>query len=297
MTPAEKADLSASSGALVTGEFAFSDANFREIARIAKAEAGIDLPQSKATLVYSRLAKRLRALGIPTFSDYCATVQEDDEERNSMIAALTTNVTRFFREPHHFEHLRTEILAPLAESARRGKRIRLWSAACSTGQEPYSMALTVLSAIPDAASLDIRILATDLNPHVVAHGKNGCYQKEELKDIPPNLRAKGFAAVAGDARDSMMRVTDEVRSLVSFRELNLMGSWPFNGPFDAIFCRNVVIYFDQETQSMIWTRLGRLLRDHGALYIGHSERVSGPASTSLSTDGITTYRKKGGAAS
>jgi chemotaxis protein methyltransferase CheR len=297
MTPGAQKLPSAEPGPLVTGEFAFSDANFREIARMAKAEAGIDLPRSKATLVYSRLAKRLRALGISTFSDYCATVRENDEERNSMIAALTTNVTRFFREPHHFEHLRREIIAPLADAARRGKRVRLWSAACSTGQEPYSMALAVLSVLPDAASLDVRILATDLNPHVVARGKAARYQKEELKDIPPGLRSKWFEAVSGETRSDEMQVSDEVQSLISFRELNLMGTWPFNGPFDAIFCRNVVIYFDRETQSAIWTKLARLLRDQGALYIGHSERISGPANSLLSADGITTYRRKGGNAS
>ncbi|MBS0235499.1 MAG: protein-glutamate O-methyltransferase [Proteobacteria bacterium] len=289
------ANASSASDVLHTGEFTFSDANFREIAQIAKAEAGIDLPPSKATLVYSRLAKRLRALGIKTFSDYCATVREDDDERDSMIAALTTNVTRFFREPHHFEHLRTQIISPLADSARRGKRIRLWSAACSTGQEPYSMALTVLSVIPDAASLDIRILATDLNPHVVARGRAGCYQKDELKDVPANLRARWFQSVPGDNRGVMMQIADEVRALVSFRELNLMGSWPFSGPFDAIFCRNVVIYFDRETQSTIWSRLTRLLDARGALYIGHSERISGPANALLSPDGITSYRKRGAA--
>lgn len=286
---------SAASTALSTGEFAFSDADFREISQIAKAEAGIDLPHSKATLVYSRLAKRLRARGIRTFSDYCATVREDDDERNSMIAALTTNVTRFFREPHHFEHLRNEIIAPLAEPARKGRRIRLWSAACSTGQEPYSMALTVLSVIPDAASLDIRILATDLNPHVVRHGRSGRYQKEELQDVPPNLRVKWFQPVPGDSRGTMMKVADDVRALVSFRELNLMGSWPFGGPFDAIFCRNVVIYFDRETQSTVWSRLTRLLGAQGALYIGHSERIAGPAAALLAPNGITTYRKKGAA--
>lgn len=297
MTPASQASASSASGALVTGEFAFSDANFREIARIAKSEAGIDLPASKATLVYSRLAKRLRALGISTFSDYCTTVRENEEERNSMIAALTTNVTRFFREPHHFEHLRTEIIAPLADAARRGKRVRLWSAACSTGQEPYSMALTVLSVLPEAASLDIRILATDLNPHVVARGKSGCYQKEELQDIPPNLRAKWFEVAPSDGRNTTMRVTDDVRALVSFRKLNLMEPWPFKGPFDAIFCRNVVIYFDRETQNTIWKRLAQLLRDDGALYIGHSERVSGHATTLLTSDGITSYRRRSGKAS
>jgi chemotaxis protein methyltransferase CheR len=250
------------------------------------------LAESKATLVYSRLAKRLRALGIPSFSSYCDVVRDDADERSRMIAALTTNVTRFFREPHHFEHLRKVILEPLADAARRGNRVRLWSAACSTGQEPYSMALTVLSAIPEAAQLDVRILATDLNPHVVAHGKRGLYQKEELGDVPPNFRAKWFAPVPGDDRGAL-KIADEVRALVSFRELNLMGSWPFKGPFDAIFCRNVVIYFDRDTQNMIWQRLTRLLPDSGVLYIGHSERVSGPASGMLTADGITSYRKRG----
>jgi chemotaxis protein methyltransferase CheR len=280
-----------------TGEFSFSDANFREIARIAKAEAGIDLPDSKATLVYSRLAKRLRALKISTFSDYCTTVRENDEERNSMIAALTTNVTRFFREPHHFEHLRREIIGPLADAARSGKRIRLWSAACSSGQEAYSMALAILSVLPDAAALDVRILATDLNPHVVARGKSGIYQSEELQDIPSGIRARWFEPVPGSARGGDMQVVEEVRSLVAFRELNLIGSWPFSGPFDVIFCRNVVIYFDRDTQSAIWSRMARLLTSEGALYIGHSERISGPAGALLSADGITTYRRNGGAAS
>jgi chemotaxis protein methyltransferase CheR len=155
------------------------------------------------------------------------------------------------------------------------------------------MALTVLSVIPDAASLDVRILATDLNPHVVAHGKNGVYEREELRDVPPNLRAKWFEPVTSDGRGTTLKIADEVQSLVSFRQLNLMGTWPINGPFDAIFCRNVVIYFDRETQSIIWNRLTRLLGEQGALYIGHSERISGPATALLSTDGVTSYRRKG----
>jgi chemotaxis protein methyltransferase CheR len=293
MTTAVFRSASMRSEMLVTGEFAFSAADFHEIADLVKAEAGIDLSESKATLVYSRLAKRLRALGIRTFSDYCHTVRDNAAERGCMISALTTNVTRFFREPHHFEHLRDSILAPLVEAARRGQRVRLWSAACSTGQEPYSMALTVLSVLPEAAKLDVRILATDLNPNVVAQGKKGIYQKDELTGIPPNLRVKWFAPVAGEERGAM-RISDEARALVTFRELNLMGSWPFKGPFDAIFCRNVVIYFDRETQNVIWQRLARLLHDNAALYIGHSERMTGPATSMLTADGVTSYRKKSG---
>jgi chemotaxis protein methyltransferase CheR len=291
MTSAVQRSSARPTQVLVTGEFAFSVADFRAIAELAKAEAGIDLAESKATLVYSRLAKRLRSLGLAAFAEYCSTVRSNDIERGNMIAALTTNVTRFFREPHHFEHLRKNILEPHAARIRKGGRLRLWSSACSSGEEPYSIALTVLSVFPNAAELDIRILATDLNPNVVAHGKLGQYRKEDLADVPQALRVKWLEAVPGES-DSL-RLCDEARALVAFRELNLMGTWPFKGPFDAIFCRNVAIYFDHDTQGVIWRRLSNLLVDDGALYIGHSERVSGPALNVVKTDGVTSYRKKG----
>lgn len=290
MIALRKRDERQLSETIMTGEFPFSMADFRAISRIAKAEAGIDLSESKSTLVYSRLTKRLRALGLATFADYCEAVRCDDAERTNMIAALTTNVTRFLRESHHFQHLRRHILEPLAEDIRNGRRVRLWSSACSTGQEPYSMALAVLSVIPNAAELDVRILATDLNPLVVAHGKKGQYPKSELSDLPRDLCARWFEAVPGEPSD--LRVNDTARSLISFRELNLMGKWPISGPFDAIFCRNVVIYFDRDTQAKIWQRMSCLLGDGGALYIGHSERVAGPALQGFRVDGITTYRKK-----
>jgi chemotaxis protein methyltransferase CheR len=293
MTLAAERPSRTKSQVLVTGEFAFSLADFRMIADLVKSEAGLDLQESKATLVYSRLAKRLRALNLATFAEYCDAVRESDVERGHMVAALTTNVTRFFREPHHFEHLRKAVLEPLAAEIRRGRRVRLWSAACSTGQEPYSMALTVLSVIPEAAQLDVRILATDLNPLVVEHGRKAQYRQEELTDVPQAMRAKWFEPVPKE-RD-LMRVSDEARSLVTFRELNLMGTWPIKGPFNAIFCRNVVIYFDRETQAVIWRRLSNLLDANGAFYIGHSERISGPASGVLTAEGITTYRKTTGA--
>ena len=294
MTAARTIQRPAATGVIATGEFAFSKSDFREIADIAKSEAGIDLQEAKATLVYSRLAKRLRLLGIETFSDYCALVRTDEEERSSMIAALTTNVTRFFREGHHFEHLKKNVIEPLAAKARRGQKVRLWSAACSTGQEPYSMAMTVLSVIPEAPSLDIRILATDLNPHVVAHGRRGIYLREEIRDVPAGMRDRSFENAASEGSEGV-RVCDNVRSLVSFRELNLIGTWPMSGRFDAIFCRNVVIYFDRDTQNRIWMRLAGMLGEGGSLYIGHSERVLGSAQATLTSEGITTYRKKGGA--
>jgi chemotaxis protein methyltransferase CheR len=278
---------------LVAGEFAFSAEDFRAISGLVKAVSGIDLPESKASLVYSRLTKRLRIAGLSTFRDYCKLVANDEAERTCMLSAITTNVTKFYRETHHFEDLQKAVLRPVAEAARRGERVRLWSAACSTGQEPYSMALALMSAIPDAPKLDIRILATDLNPNVVEHGRRGIYRLEEVEDVPSELRSRWFEPVVEEGQ-KMLRIAETVRSLVTFRELNLMEQWPMKGQFQAIFCRNVVIYFDQTTQAKLWQRFVKLLPVGGTLYIGHSERISGPAVSELMADGITTFRRRTG---
>ena len=206
-----------------------------------------------------------------------------------MMAALTTNVTRYFREPHHFDHLRDVVMPKLVDRARRGGRIRLWSAACSNGQEPYSMAITVLQALPEAANLDVKILATDIDPNMVAEGRAGIYREDAITPVPLDLRRKWFKKAAGGAWE----VADELRTLVSFKELNLIGDWPMKGKFDVIFCRNVVIYFDEPTQERIWSRFAPLLEPGGTLYIGHSERVSGPGASLFETTGLTTYSVKG----
>ncbi len=280
---------------LVEGEFHFTEEDFRRISAMLHADAGIALPESKATLVYSRLAKRLRTLGLSSFRDYCALIAGSDgvDERQKMMAALTTNVTRFFREPHHFDHLQSKVLPALVAEAKRGGRVRIWSAGCSNGQEAYSAAMTILSVMPDAADYDIRILASDIDPNMVAEGKAGIYRDDVVAVIPENVRArwmtpsrKGSGWMAGDA----------MRRLVSFRELNLIADWPVKGPFQVIFCRNTVIYFEEETQSRIWTRFAPLLAPRGVLYIGHSERLTGPAVARFENDGLTTYRLKEGRA-
>lgn len=278
------------------GEFAYTDDDFRSIAKTLYEETGIHLQPSKATLVYSRIAKRLRALGLESFRDYCALVGEEAgaAERANMLSALTTNVTRFFRESHHFEHLRTNLLPPLLAAAKRGQRIRIWSAGCSSGQEPYSIALTILSLAPDARSYDIKILATDINPHVVETGRRAIYPSEEVDEVPADLRRTWMDPVKTDGTTAY-RLDDAVRGLVSFRELNLMGNWPMRGPFNAIFCRNVVIYFDVQTQTRIWNRMLPLIEPDGCLYIGHSERLVGPAQAYLKVEGTTIYRKTKGA--
>jgi chemotaxis protein methyltransferase CheR len=276
--------------AMVEGEFVFTEGDFRKIAAMVHGDAGIALHETKATLVYSRLAKRLRALGLASFQDYCALVagHEGVGERQRMLAALTTNVTRFYREPHHFDHLRDKLLPPLLSAARAGGKIRIWSAACSSGQEPYSAAMTILAAAPDAASLDIKILATDIDPNMVAEARQGIYAPSLLAGIPDEHRRRWTAPSAH--RLGSVQIAEEARALITFNELNLIGDWPMKGRFDAIFCRNVAIYFDDDTQARLWSRFAPMLKVGGHLYIGHSERVAGPAASAFEPDGITTYR-------
>lgn len=280
------------SKSLVEGEYAFTARNFEQIATFLRANTGIALSNAKATLVYSRLAKRVRKLGLPDFDAYCALVESAAGigERGEMVAALTTNVTRFFREPHHFDHLRESVLPRLVRFAKEGGRVRIWSAACSSGEEPYSIALTLLDVFPEAARYDVRILATDIDPNVVAKAKAGVYHDDAVSPIPASLRDRWLRRQR-DTNESLWSVKDEVRAIVTFNELNLIGDWPMRGRFDVIFCRNVVIYFEEATQAVLWNRFRNVLTADGRLYIGHSERIDVPGYVS---DGMTIY-KLGGA--
>ena len=294
MTAAPGDSLGLSEGCLVEGEFTFTYRDFRRIAGFLHGEAGISLPDSKAALVYSRLAKRLRALGLRSFKQYCVLIEAADgaDERQRLLAALTTNVTRFFREPHHFEHLKTRMLPSLIETARRGGRVRLWSAGCSSGEEAYSMALTVLALAPDAPGLDVKILATDINSDVLADAREGLYPHLAVAPIPADALQRWFDPVMLDNGQRSWRVGAALASLVAVRELNLIGPWPMSGRFDAIFCRNVVIYFDEDVQAAIWDRLPGALTPGGHVYIGHSERLVDPQNRFVSA-GMTTYRLRG----
>jgi chemotaxis protein methyltransferase CheR len=288
--PPRDSVLSRRTERLVDGEFLLTAEDFRKISTIIHAHAGIALAESKAALVYSRLARRLRLLGLENFKDYCKLVSGEDglDERQAMLTALTTNVTRFFREPHHFDYLRDKVMPRLAETARRGGRVRLWSAACSSGQEAYSMAITVLAALPEAPDLDVKILATDIDPRVLNEAREGLYSNDAIKPVPPGLRGTWFKRVSMSS-ERPWRVSDEVMNLVSFRELNLIGEWPMSGRFDVVFCRNVVIYFDEPTQEQVWSRFIPALQPGAVLFIGHSERVTGPAAARFSSTGLTTY--------
>ena len=271
------------------GEYRFTPEDFARIAAYLYEDSGIYLPESKVALVYSRLAKRLRALGLESFHQYCALVGDSGDpkgaqERRQMLAALTTNVTRFFREPHHFDSLANEVLPGLIARARAGGRVRLWSAGCSSGQEPYSMALVLLSLFPDAAEHDVRILASDIDPIMVGQAREGRYSDEAIGAIPQEMRRH----LERDGRD--WRMGEPLRRLIAFRELNLMNAWPMKGRFQVIFCRNVAIYFDDPTQQRLWDRFAEVLEPEGRLYIGHSERVT---SAKFESDGLTAYRLGG----
>jgi chemotaxis protein methyltransferase CheR len=275
---------------IVPGEFLLTGEDFRQIAAMLLEDAGIYLQESKATLVYSRLAKRVRALGLENFRDYCQLTASSEGvgERQKMLAALTTNVTHFFREPHHFEHLKTQVLPPLLAAASKGARVRIWSAGCSSGQEPFSIALTILSLMPRADCHDVRVLATDIDPYMIERGLEATYADPLMSGVPVELRNRYFTSGRQDG-EKVWTANEQLRSLIAFKELNLNGSWPMKGTFHAIFCRNVAIYFEEKTQQTIWSRFATLLDAGGWLYIGHSERVSGPAASVFSSEGITTY--------
>lgn len=280
---------------LVDAEYVLTAEDFRQIAEALHSDAGIHITESKHSLVYSRLAKRLRALGLESFREYCALLRSNEggDERQKMIAALTTNVTKFYREPHHFEHLKQHVLPPLLEAARRGGRVRIWSAGCSNGQEPYSIALVILSLMSDAANYDVKVLATDIDPNMISDSRTGTYPEDAISAVPRDQLLRWFEPVVERGAKSWS-VGDELREIVSFRELNLMGAWPMKGKFNVIFCRNVVIYFKDETKAKIWSRFVPLLTPNGCLYVGHSERLSEPAASSFVSEGTTTYRLSGG---
>ncbi len=267
-----------------------SDRDFKRIAMLAQAEYGIQIEPQKKSMIQSRLNKRMRKLSITDFSEYCTLVESrDPEERESFISAITTNVTHFYREVHHFTQLQKDVLPELAQRLKTGGRIRIWSAGCSTGPEPYSIAGSVLKVIPDAPRQDIKIIATDLDREVLAKARTASYQADQSQVPSPEWGPQVFENAKAAGPRTIRR---DVAGLVEFQQVNLNGSWPSLGRFDVIFCRNVAIYFDRDVQSRLLQRFAEVLNPGGALFIGHSERITGPAKDQLIPNGITAYRKR-----
>jgi len=268
-----------------------SDAAFACIAGIAYREAGLTLAPAKAAMVRTRLARRLRALKLTDYDTYCTLVQDpaQRDELAAMISALTTNVSHFFREQHHFDRLSAEVLPQLRDRLATGGRIRIWSAGCSHGQEPYSIAIALAEAgILETA--DVRILATDIDPSVITHARNGIYPERMMTGLTPAVRSRYFDSLP-ESDEPRWRAKDGLRQRIAFRELNLLRDWPMRGPFDVIFCRNVVIYFDQPTQDRLWPRFAQALNPGGWLFLGHSERVGEAHHHLYSGRGATSYQR------
>ena len=250
-------------------EFRFTDKNFADIRNLAYEVTGIKLSDHKRNMVYGRLARRLRRLGLDSFDDYCVLIREKSgEEFTEFVNAITTNLTSFFREPYHFDFIKQTVLPELIKT-KRDKRFRCWSAGCSTGEEPYSIAITIADTA-ERQRWDAKILATDLDSNVLEKGQAGVYGIERIETLPEALIKTGFRR---RRNQSTVEVKERFRNLITFKQLNLLAHWPMKGPFDIIFCRNVVIYFDKDTQRILFDKMANLLTPNGYLFIGHSESL------------------------
>ncbi|NNF23953.1 MAG: protein-glutamate O-methyltransferase [Rhodobacteraceae bacterium] len=274
-----------------------SQAGFQRVADLALQKAGLTIPSSKLGMIQSRLAKRLAATGYETFDQYLDFLFSGDgaNELPQAISSLTTNVSQFFREAHHFETLRTQILPALVERARTGARVRIWSAGCSSGQEPLSIATELLEFAQDIAALDMRILATDIDHAILGRANAAIYTPQQVVDVPDGILKRYFVEEASGAAG--YRAADDLLELIAYRKLNLIDPWPMKNRFDVIFCRNVVIYFSDDTQSALWPRFHAALAPDGWMFLGHSERLDDVAARSFVNAGVTTYRPASAAGS
>jgi chemotaxis protein methyltransferase CheR len=270
-------------------EFEYTLEDFNFLRNISNQHSGILVPDDKFDMFYSRLSKRIRLLGFNRFKQYCQYLQDHpDEEFTEFINAVTTNLTSFFRENHHFEYLSKTVLPELLKSNQSQKKIRVWSAGCSTGEEPYSLAMTLLENVPE--NWDIKILATDLDTNVLAMAAEGIYPNDRVASISDERLQRWFQKGSGIQKNKV-RIKSQLRQIIHFNQLNLMQDWPMNGFFDFIFCRNVLIYFDRSTKERLANRYGGLLREGGHLFIGHSESLH-QLDTPFTLLGNTIYKKR-----
>ncbi len=272
-------------------EFHFTDQDFQSVRNKLYEQAGISLNDSKRDLVYGRLSRRLRACRMGDFSSYLKYLEspEGKSELVQFINALTTNLTAFFREPHHFDYMAKTVLPEAMRRHAGDHRIRFWSAGCSTGEEPYSIAITLLEEMASLKNWDTKILATDLDSNVVETARLGRYNTQRIEGLSRTRASKWFHPVAGGSGDQV-QVATALQDLITFKQLNLMQEWPMKGKFDLIFCRNVVIYFDKPTQRKLFDRYADALVTGGYLFIGHSENMHN-LSNRFELVGQTIYRK------
>lgn len=269
--------------------YVLTDADFTAISALVLQRSGIHLGDAKKDLVYSRLTKRIRVRKLKGFSEYLEFVKSGagTAEREELISAITTNVTNFNREGHHFEHFSSEVAPGLIERARRGEPIRMWSAACSDGREPFTLAMSLLNKMPEAGNFNIKILATDIDRKSIQIANTGQYTADMVNRLDRATVDKWFEK-SGD----MMQVKQVVRDMVQFNVLNFLDDWPMKRKFDVIFCRNALIYFKADMQENIFDGFTRFLHDDAYMYIGHSERIVGRAVDKFKSVGPTSFQYK-----
>lgn len=271
-------------------DYELTDSQFNRIRELVREHTGIALSDAKRQLVYGRLSRRLRALKLATFGEYIEMLERGiATELEEFINAITTNLTSFFREPHHFEYLASDVLPQLVARDSGARRARIWCCAASSGEEPYSIAMVLREAAQVLNGFDIKLLATDLDSAVLATAEAGVYNAERLKSVS-SARTSRFFQKGSGAQAGKFRVQDELRNLITFKQLNLMHEWPLRGPFDAIFCRNVIIYFDKDTQRALFERMAALQRPGDILFLGHSESLY-RVSDKYDLVGRTVYRR------
>ena len=285
LSRAVQARLAEDSGAAArTREFVFTQADFEKIRQLIYKHAGISLAPVKQDMVYSRLARRLRARGDTTFAEYLGRLERDPAEWETFVNSLTTNLTSFFRESHHFD-----ILADHLRKHSSARPLRIWCSAASTGEEPYSIAITACEALR-TTSPSVEIWASDIDTNVLAHGQQGVYALERIQRLSRERVERFFLRGRGE-REGFVRVRPELQKLVRFKRINLLEpNWGLQGPFDAIFCRNVMIYFDKPTQYQILKSFVTLMKHDGLLFAGHSESFMHAADL-LRSRGRTVYER------
>ncbi len=271
-------------------EFLMTTEDFHYIRDVVYSTCGIVLGEHKKEMVYSRIARRIRALRLTDCKAYLSYMDSNKEQEfSNFINAITTNLTSFFRESHHFDYLTETLVPELKELHKKDRRIRIWSAGCSTGEEPYSIAMTLADHFK-RPNWDLKILATDLDSNVLEKAKKGIYTSESVTGLNKDSTKNWFLH---DKSNQHCKVNDHLRSYIHFKRLNLLAKWPVKGPFDIIFCRNVVIYFDQPTKDTLFDRYSSMLRKGGYLILGHSESMNLKKQTQFKSLGKTIYQNLG----
>ena len=271
-------------------DYELTDTQFHRIRALVREHTGIALSDAKRQLVYGRLSRRLRALKLDSFREYIALLEQGvAAELEEFTNAITTNLTSFFREPHHFEYLASDVLPQIVARDAGVRRARIWCCAASTGEEPYSIAMVLRESASLLSGFDVKVLATDLDSAVLATAANGIYNAERLTSVS-STRASRFFRKGSGTQAGKFRVQAELQNLITFKQLNLMHEWPVRGPFNAIFCRNVIIYFDKDTQRALFARMAALQRPGDILFLGHSESLY-RVSDQYELVGRTIYRR------